>query len=107
MNLQCCSHVAFVGLSNSFEAFYQAVRRNWRFGQKRPVDCHLIISDADGAVRMNLDRKRAAAEEMATEMLVGMGDIQRATIRALERESISYEPRQPMRLPSWLKTEAA
>lgn len=107
LNLQCCARVAFVGLSNSFEAFYQAVRRNWRFGQTRPVDCHIIISDADGAVRLNLERKRDAAEQMATEMLVGMGDIQRATIRALERESIGYEPTKQMTIPAWLKTEAA
>jgi hypothetical protein len=105
LNLQHCAHVAFVGLSNSFEAFYQAVRRTWRFGQKRPVECHLIVSDADGAVRSNLSRKREAAEQMAEEMLVGMGDIQRATIRALEREHISYEPGVRMTIPKWLVTE--
>lgn len=107
MNWQHCARVAFVGLSNSFEAWYQAIRRTWRFGQTRPVECHLITSDADGSVRANLERKREAAEEMAGEMLVGMGDIQKATIRALERESDSYEPRTPMRVPGWLHTEAA
>lgn len=106
LNLQHCARVAFVGLSNSFEAFYQAIRRNWRFGQTRAVECHIIISDADGAVRANLERKREDAETMANEMLVGMGDIQRATIRALERETINYEPRVAMRVPSWLRTEA-
>jgi hypothetical protein len=106
LNLQHCADVAFVGLSNSFEAFYQAVRRTWRFGQTRPVNCHLIVSDADGAVRLNLQRKQADAEQMAEEMLVGMGDIQRATIRALERETLTYAPGLPMRLPAWLHTEA-
>jgi hypothetical protein len=107
LNMQHCADVAFVGLSNSFEAFYQAVRRNWRFGQKRPVNCHLIVSDADGAVRENLERKRAAAEQMAEQMLVGMGDIQRATIRALQREHIGYEPKRKMTIPGWLRTERA
>lgn len=107
MNWQHCAHVAFVGLSNSFEAWYQAIRRTWRFGQARPVACHLITSDADGAVRINLERKRLAAEEVAAEMLIGMGDIQRTTVRALARESDTYEPGKPMRLPPWLVTEAA
>ena len=51
-------------------------------------------------------RKRAAAEEMANEMMVGMGDIQKSTVRALERDSDTYEPKAPMRLPRWLTTEA-
>jgi superfamily II DNA or RNA helicase len=107
LNMQRCAHVAFVGLSNSFEAWYQAIRRTWRFGQTRPVECHLILSDADGSVRANLERKRLAAEEMATEMLAGMGDIQKSTVRMLERESDTYEPKARMRIPAWLTTEAA
>lgn len=107
LNMQRCAHVAFVGLSNSFEAWYQAIRRTWRFGQTRPVECHLILSDADGSVRANLERKRLAAEEMATEMLAGMADIQKTTIRALARESDPYKPAKPMRLPAWLRSEDA
>lgn len=107
MNFQHCARVAFVGLSNSFEAWYQAIRRTWRFGQGRAVDCYLITSDADGGVRANLERKRAAAESMAAAMLVGMAEIQRATVRAMERTIDSYAPRTPMRIPSWLISEAA
>ena len=105
LNLQHCARVAFVGLSNSFEAYYQAIRRTWRFGQTRPVDCHIILSDADGSVRANLERKQAAADEMADEMLVGMGDIQRTTIRAMERQMDGYSPTKTMKLPQWLVTE--
>jgi len=54
MNWQHCSNVAFVGLSDSFEAFYQAVRRCWRFGQSHPVDCYIITSNAEGAVRRKM-----------------------------------------------------
>lgn len=107
LNLQNCARTAFVGLSNSFEAWYQAIRRNWRFGQLREVDCWLITSDADGGVRANLERKRIAAEEMANEMLVGMGEIQRASIRATERHTNSYDPQVEMTIPQWLRSEAA
>lgn len=64
MNWQNCNKVAFVGLSDSYEQFYQAVRRCWRFGQKKAVDCYVICSDAEGAVRANIERK----EKMATDM---------------------------------------
>jgi hypothetical protein len=107
LNLQRCARVAFVGLSNSFEAWYQAIRRTWRFGQLRPVDCHLILSDADGSVRATLERRRLAAEEMADEMLGGMAEIQKATVRAMERDTDTYEPKVRMRVPEWLTTEAA
>ena len=105
MNYQHCSNVAFVGLSNSFEAWYQAVRRTWRFGQTNDVNCHLIVSDVDGGIRANLERKRRDAEQMADEMLTGMGDIQRAEIGATDRETETYAPATPMRIPSWLRTE--
>lgn len=107
MNFQRCARVVFVGLSNSFEQWYQAIRRTWRFGQERPVECHIVVSDADGAVRANLERKRRDAETMADEMLIGMGDIQRAEIRALSRTSDDYQPGKRMRIPTWLRTEAA
>lgn len=107
MNFQRCAHVVFVGLSNSFEAWYQSIRRTWRFGQTRPVECHLVISDADGAVRANLERKRKDAETMAAEMIAGMGDIQNANIRAMARETTDYSPKHAMQIPKWLITEAA
>lgn len=42
MNWQNCHNVIFVGLSDSFEAYYQSVRRCWRFGQKECVNCYII-----------------------------------------------------------------
>jgi hypothetical protein len=105
MNYQNCARVVFVGLSNSFESWYQAVRRVWRFGQRRPVECHIVTCDADGAVRSNLERKRLEWEQTAYEMLVGMGDIQRAEIGALARNEEHYHPDIEMRLPAGLRSE--
>ena len=45
LNWQHCANVAFVGLSDSWEQYYQAVRRCWRFGQKQPVKVHVITPD--------------------------------------------------------------
>jgi hypothetical protein len=54
MNWQSCSRMAFVGLSDSYEAFYQATRRCWRFGQENPVNVYLIYSEHERAVIENV-----------------------------------------------------
>lgn len=64
MNWQHCARMAFVGLSDSYEQFYQAVRRCWRFGQTRPVDCYIITAETEGAVVKNIERKEQQAREM-------------------------------------------
>jgi hypothetical protein len=60
--------MAFVGLSDSFESYYQAVRRCWRFGQKSQVDVHVVSSELEGVVVENIKRKGVMAEEMAVEL---------------------------------------
>ena len=81
MNFQACHKMAFVGLSDSYEQFYQAVRRCWRFGQKHSVDAHIITADIEGAVVENIKRKESDAERMANNMLEHMKDINKADIR--------------------------
>jgi hypothetical protein len=65
MNWQHCADTGFVGLNDSFEQVYQAVRRFWRFGQQHPVTAHFIAASTEGAVLENLRRKEADAERMA------------------------------------------
>lgn len=70
MNWQRCSQMAFVGVSDSYEAMYQAVRRCWRFGQERPVDAWLIYSETERAVVENVmakDRAHAAMQDALIE----------------------------------------
>ncbi len=76
MNWQHCSHVAFVGLSYSYESFYQAVRRCWRFGQQNPVDCHVIADKSEGAVTATIERKERQATKMFENIVAHMRDVQ-------------------------------
>jgi hypothetical protein len=69
MNWQHCANVQFLGLSDSYEQFYQAVRRCWRFGQTRPVDCYIVTSSNEGAVTENIKRKERDAAKLAEEMI--------------------------------------
>jgi DNA modification methylase len=68
LNLQHCANVAFVGLSYSFEDFYQALRRSYRFGQKRPVNCHVITAATEHAVLSTVKRKIEQHQTMQTNM---------------------------------------
>ncbi len=104
LNLQFCARVLFVGLSNSFEAWYQAIRRTWRFGQTREVHCHVITSEAEGAVVANLKRKQADNEKLSAGMVEHMAEITRAELGATGRTFTGYEPGVRMSLPAWLES---
>ena len=75
MNWQHCARMAFVGLDDSFEKFYQAVRRCYRFGQKRRVKVHLFTAENEGQILANLKRKEEAHHEMSASMIDHMKDI--------------------------------
>lgn len=102
LNFQRCARMAFVGLSHSFEQTYQAVRRCWRYGQTRPVHCHLVVAELEGAVRENLLRKQRDAERMAAEMAQHTAAIVRGSVRGLERDRDDYRPQRSLALPEWL-----
>jgi hypothetical protein len=91
MNWQHCPNVVFVGLSDSWESYYQAIRRCWRFGQTRPVQCHVITSTAEGAVVQNIQRKERDAERMASAMVEHMQALNVAELQSASRSEDAYE----------------
>lgn len=102
MNFQSCSHMALVGLSDSWELLYQLVRRCWRFGQTKTVHVHVITGELEGAVVRNIQRKEAQAAVMAEEMLGHMREINTAEIHGTVRETEHYSATKRMEVPSWL-----
>lgn len=107
MNWQQCSKMIFVGLSDSFEAYYQAVRRCWRFGQKKPVDVYIIISDAEGCVKDNIERKQHDAQRMTSELVKFTKDILQSEIRHTVRMTKNYMPTERMEIPTWMLSTSA
>jgi len=91
MNWQACDRMAFVGLSDSYEALYQCVRRCWRFGQKNHVEVHIVTADGEGAVLHNVKRKERDAEEMARAMIEHMKAESIRVLRGTERTIMEYE----------------
>jgi len=102
MNWQQCNTMIFVGLSDSFEAYYQAMRRCWRFGQTRPVTVYIIISEAEGCVKQNIERKQADAQRMTQELVKFTKDILAAEIQHTVRMSESYITTERMVIPAWI-----
>jgi hypothetical protein len=102
MNWQHCADTGFVGLNDSFEQVFQAVRRFWRFGQTKPVTVHFIAAETEGAVVANLRRKEAAADRMAAAMVLHMADLSRAEVTGTVRTVPNYNPTQPMVLPEFI-----
>lgn len=104
VNAQQCSHMAFVGVTDSWEAYYQAVRRCWRFGQARPVDVHVFSSEAEGSVVANLARKDEAAAEMQRQLAAEVGAVVRSEVLGKARFRSEYNPKVRMEVPSWLQS---
>lgn len=102
LNWQNCHNMIFVGLSDSFEMMYQAIRRCWRFGQKYPVSVYIITSEAEGAVKENIERKEKQAALMVAEMVQHTREILEEEIRGTERITIPYNPQIDMEIPTWL-----
>ena len=101
MNWQNCHNMIFVGLSDSFEAYYQALRRCWRFGQLEDVNVYIIISAREGAVKENIERKQAENEAMKQHLIELTKDITRRELTATCRISAEYKPMTTMILPKW------
>lgn len=95
MNWQSCHTTAFVGLNDSFEQIYQALRRFWRFGQKAPVDAYFVASELEGAVVANQQAKEEAYERMSEALVAHVRDYQRPAprVRAATKK---------MGVPEWL-----
>lgn len=102
INAQFCSKMVFAGMDDSFESYYQAVRRCYRFGQKKEVDVHLIVADTEGAVRANIERKQHQANGMANEMVKYMRELTKQTIKGATKGTETYNPIMPIIIPSWV-----
>lgn len=105
MNWQNCNTVIFCGLSDSFESYYQAVRRCWRYGQKKPVDVYIITSDAEISVKQNVERKQREAQQMTDELVKFTKDIVSCEIRETIRITENYIAVENMIIPDWLRSE--
>jgi SNF2 family DNA or RNA helicase len=103
LNWQHCNNMAFVGVTDSFEAYYQSVRRCWRFGQSRPVNVHIFCADTEGAVLENLTRKEIDAKNMANELTALVSESVKNEVLGTRKNTNIYDPSKKITIPSFLK----
>ena len=94
LNLQHCARMLFVGLGDSYEQYFQCLRRCWRFGQRSPVTVDLIATEGERGIKENLRRKSAAADRMFTALVRHMRE-------ALSLARTTDYPH-PVEAPAWL-----
>ena len=82
MNFQHCSRMAFVGISDSYEQYYQGIRRCWRYGQTKPVHVSIVVSEAERMVVENVKRKEAAAADLSANLLKHLAVFERQEVGA-------------------------
>lgn len=101
INMQFCARMAFVGVTDSWESYYQATRRIWRFGQKRECSVHIFCNELEGNVLANLKKKESLAKKMSDELSQETAAMVRAEVRGLQRETNAYAPAR-LTMPAWL-----
>lgn len=101
LNLQRASHMAFVGISDSYEAYYQAIRRCWRYGQIWMVRAYIILSEIEKSIFDNVLRKEREAMTMQRELVRHVAAYERVEIERID-VGLKYEAQTEMKLPKWL-----
>lgn len=102
LNWQHCSDTVFTGRSYSYEKWYQAVRRHWRYGQDRVVNVHLVIAEGEEIIGRALDRKARDHERMQTQMAAAMGRLASGAEPLLLKP---YRAEYSGRVPGWLPAQ--
>lgn len=93
LNLQRCSRMVFVGLSDSYEQYYQAIRRCYRFGQTQRVEAHIVITEPEEAVYENVLRKEREADSMTRKLVKEAASYEKAEI-ADGKRAFTYAERE-------------
>jgi hypothetical protein len=102
LNWQHADRQAFVGRSFSYESYYQAVRRSWRFGQEKPVHVHIAVAEGEDQIGRVIQRKAGDHARMKT----AMADAMRRDRARSSTVKVSYNPTYDGRIPKWMHSDA-
>ena len=103
MNWQKCARMVFCGLSDSYEAYYQAIRRCWRFGQERPVTAHVVLTEPEDPIYQNVLRKEREAAELSAELVKHVAEFEKQEIGNARAGGEVWEMNREMEVPVWLR----
>lgn len=90
LNLQNCARQVFIGLSDSYESYYQCIRRSWRFGQPEPVRAHIVLSDLEQPIYDNVLAKEREAKRTHDELIANAAQYEQAEIGGVTGTGVGY-----------------
>jgi len=90
MNFQQSHNQVFFGLNDSWESFYQAIRRQWRYGQKEPVNVYMILHDVETEIYQNVMRKDAMARRLKASLIEQIKDFEKGELGLNTQISSEY-----------------
>ena len=102
LNWQHAATAVYCGITNSWEALYQSLKRLHRYGQVKPVNAYIVVSEAETRVLDNLTAKQARADEMIAAMVAAMSPTTMRDLRATSRTMDGYETQRRVFVPQWL-----
>jgi DNA modification methylase/superfamily II DNA or RNA helicase len=91
MNWQHCRKMIFLGIGDSYEQYYQSIRRCWRFGQNNPVDVSIIVSEREREIVKNVRTKEETASEMAAGVIACSKDAMIAEVFGSDSARTNYQ----------------
>ncbi len=91
VNWQHCAHMVFVGLGDSWEQYYQCIRRCYRFGQGRPVHAYIVLSQIEDAIYANVMRKEQEARAMSQKLIEHVMEYERLEIAGTGNADDTYQ----------------
>jgi hypothetical protein len=106
LNWQHC-HNTVIFPTDSWEQWYQMIRRFYRFGQKHAVNTHVVYSAGEAAVVSNLERKEADSHELFEAMALHMSGLSRQAIRGVTPNTTHYNADKRMEIPKWLQKQSS
>jgi hypothetical protein len=105
LNFQACARMVFIGLSDSYELYYQAIRRCYRFGQHRPVHAHIVLADVEKPIVANVRAKERTAAATTSGLVAAIAEQNRRELFAGTSKADDFTPTMPLTVPEWLTTE--
>lgn len=103
LNFQQCRNMVFCGMDYSFEGYYQAVRRVWRFGQDRPVNVWRVIGKDEIVILETVERKARQKREMSASMGEAVKEFQTSEIHG-RKFKLNLDKKEA-NFPSWIRSE--
>lgn len=102
LNLQNAHKMCFMGLTDSWEMWYQAIRREWRFMQDHPVDVHVILSNLETEIYKNVMRKDAQAQRLREGLIEQVRNYEKEELTLDKPSRVQYNGNVDFIQPEWI-----